>query len=185
MALATIAATAAFGWAFTDDAEPVEPAHVEIVAPEPPKSKKTAGSDGEACKTGCSLAKHAIEPLEEDEFFRVRDEYALLAPGEPTKALETLLFYGERTKLLLDAHGYGEMSQDHVAFLDRQLARDHAHVSVRLIDEADRVRVAIGPTRVRLGKKMHLLPHVLDDVQSLEVNGTVMRTGLYHLWSRY
>lgn len=186
LALAAVAATAAIGWAFTDDARSDDgPVHVEIVAPEPPKQIVTLSGDDEECKTGCSLAKHAIDPLEEDEFLRVRDEYATLPPDEPSKALETLLFYNKRTKRLLKAHGYGAMSEDHVAFLDRQLARDHAYVSVRFVDEADRVRVSAGPMRVPIGVKMHLQPHVLDDVQPMEINGTVVRTGLYHLWSRY
>lgn len=200
VALGVVAAASAVGWALAGRSEPepavvdevaaVEPAvYVDIVAPKVSTEVAHDGDgsepDDENCRNGCSLKTHHVPPFTIEQYRAAIAEYAALPPDQVSQPLDTLLFYGERTKELMRDLGVLGLPPRHREFLDRQLARDHAYVSVRFVDEADRVRVAVGPIRVPIGVKRHLHPHVLDDVQSLEVNGTVMRVGLYHLWSRY
>lgn len=161
---------------------------VEIVAPKPPGGEAVGSpgtaSDPEACQTGCSLAKHDIPPFRRGDFEKALRAYARDPATAPGEALEKLLFYGKETRSYIARHGTGALPAEHLAFLTRELRRRHAIVEIRMIDESGQVRVAYGPQRVPLGQKEHLQPKVRD-LQPLEINGTVMRTGLYHLWSRY
>ena len=127
--------------------------------------------------------KHPIPPYGRGDFARARYQYAQEAPEAESEALETLLFYGAATSEFLDDMGPGPLSPAHQAFLQRELARA-ALVQIRMVDDAGRVRVAYGPQRVPFGIKQHLQP-VDHDLQPLEFNGTVMRTGVNYLWSRY
>ena len=137
----------------------------------------------EKCTSGCSLGKHPLPPYGRGDFARARYEYAQAAPDEPSEALETLLFFGTATKGFLAEMGPGRLSPAHVAFLERELDRD-AVVELRMVDDSGRVRVAYGPQQVPFGIKQHLHP-VEHNLQPLEFNGTVMRTGVNYLWSRY
>ena len=162
--------------------------HVDIVAPTPPDgySARVAPAQGnpEACRTGCSLAKHDIPAFTRGDFEKALRAYAQEPAEASSSALDTLLFYGPDTRHFIDKHGTGALPAGHAAFLKRQLERDHAIVEIRMVEASGRVRIAYGPARVPLGQKEHLQPQG-HDLQPLEINGTVMRTGLYHLWSRY
>jgi len=158
-------------------------ATLEIEAPTPLGTKKDYG-DKENCTTGCSLAKHTIAPFTVEQFHAAVAGYAKAGVDEPMPDLEKLLFYGRRTKALIDEHGLGKLPAEHTAFLKRELARQRAVVSIRMVDASGRVRVNLPPVTVPIGIKQHLKPTALQG-QSMEINGTVMRTGLYHLWSRY
>ena len=138
----------------------------------------------EECTTGCSLAKHSIPAFTPYDFEKTLAAYAALPASEESEELEKLLFYGSRTKQLIEEVGVADLPAEHLAFLTRELARDHAIVSLRLVDDDDVVRVSYGPTKVPFGEKQHLAP-VGEDLQAMEFNGTVMRTGVNYLWSRY
>jgi hypothetical protein len=168
-----------------DDTDQDPAAYVEIVVPQPPGGVST-GPEPEPgdCTTGCSLAHHPIPPFGRGDFAKARYQYAAEAPTAAGESLEQLLFYPTETRFYLDEMGPGPLSPEHVAYLEQQLTRDHAVVSIRLVDDAGQVRVAYGPERVPIGIKQHLSP-VLQDLQPLEFNGTVLRTGVEHLWSRY
>lgn len=157
--------------------------HVVIDVPKPPGKPKPTPKPGE-CTTGCSLAKHSIPPYGRSDFAKARYAYASEPPRNASESLETLLFYGAATRQYLRDMGTGQLSPDHVAFLNKQLSRDHALVSIRMVDDDGVVRVMYGPERVPVGIKQHLKP-VEHDLQPLEFNGTVMRTGVNYLWSRY
>lgn len=170
---------------------PLAEPRVEISYPTPPggadesEAKAKLGPDGkpEACTSGCSLGKHQLPPYGRGDFARARYGYADKDPEAPGEALETLLFHGEATRHFLAEMGPGRLSPTHVAFLERELARA-ALVEIRMVDNSGRVRVTYGPQRVPFGIKQHLHP-VDHDLQPLEFNGTVMRTGVNYLWSRY
>ncbi len=173
------------------DESMVEPGdiRVEVVAPTPPggeKAKPGPGSqdDPEACRTGCSLAKHAIPEFRRGDFEKAMRAYGNEAAEAPSEALEKLLFYSAETRHFIDKHGTGSLSAEHAAFLTRELRRRYAIVEIRMVEADGRVRVSYGPEQVPLGQKEHLQPKG-HDLQPFEINGTVMRTGLYHLWSRY
>ena len=157
---------------------------VHIVAPAVIGGAKQDTKSAEECTTGCSLAKHKIPDFTPDDYLQAIADYAGQPHDADTKPLETLLFYGSRTLQLMQRFGTEGLPSSHLVFLRRELSRTHARVSIRLIDANDRVRVSYGPSRVPLGQKQHLQAVTLAD-QSLEFNGTVMRVGLYHLWSRY
>lgn len=159
---------------------------VEIVIPaivdtDEDKQKK---AEEEACTSGCSLAKHAIPDFEPDDYIAALAKYAVATIDDEGEGIDTLLFYGTKTLQYFEDFGTGPLSEDHVAFLRRELARKEATVEIRFVDEDGGVRVATGPMLVPLGQKQHLHP-IANSVQSMTLNGTVMRTGLYHLWSRY
>ena len=129
---------------------------VDIVAPKPPGKPKPKSD--EPCTTGCSLAKHPIDPFTDEGFLAALDGYAAAEPDMESDALDTLLFYGARTEELLEKHGTGPLSQRHIAFLSRELARRYAIVELRLIEPDGDVRVAYGPSHVPIGRKQHLQP---------------------------
>jgi hypothetical protein len=158
-----------------------EPFRVEIIAP-PVKKKKR-------CASGCSLKKHPVPPFTERDFVATLRRFAgeaLPGPGakEGSPALEKLLFYGRRTKELIRLIGLKPLDQSHRQFLQKQLRYDHAIVGLRIVDERGRVRALLANKRVPFGIKQHLHP-VVRDVQAMDFNGTVMRTGLGHIWARY
>ncbi|MBL4635901.1 MAG: hypothetical protein JKY56_18720 [Kofleriaceae bacterium] len=142
-----------------------------------------AGSE-EECTTSCSLAKHHVPELTEHGFEVAVRAYGKEVVDAPSESLETLLFYGSRTIELMAEIGTEELSEEHLAFLRKELSRDKAWVSLRMVDDDEKVRVSYGPTLVPLGAKQHLAA-VGENLKSMEFNGTVMRTGVNYLWSRY
>lgn len=163
-----------------------EPELVQVVFedPAPPGPAKKKDKAAEECTTSCSLAKHPIAPFTAADFELTMQEYADHDAEAASAAFEKLLFYGPDTRRFLETFGADPLPSQHQRVLERELARDHALVSLRLVDEAEKVVVLYGPHRVPIGQKQHLAP-VGDDLQAMEFNGTVMRTGVNYLWSRY
>ena len=155
---------------------------VDIEVPESPADKKK--NDPKACH-GCSIGKHHIPPYTDEVFREAMESYAEYPYWQESQGLDTLLFYGDETLEKLAEHGTEPLSPEHVAFLKRELRRTHAYVHIRVIDEHGVVRVEVGPERVPLKVKKHLKPRDTGNLYAMEFNGTVARTGLYHLWSRY
>lgn len=150
-----------------------------------PMPETAADKEGkEKCTTSCSLAKHKIPDFTPYDFEQTLAAYAARPATEVSEELEKLLFYGLDTKEYLKSVGHGELPAGHLAYLQSELKRDHATVEIRLVDDNEVVRVSYGPTSVPLGAKQHLAP-VGEDLQAMEFNGTVMRTGVNYLWSRY
>lgn len=176
-------------WVVTDTGSATAHAEPELVQvvfedPIPPGPAKKKDKAAEECTTSCSLAKHPIAPFAAADFEVAMQEYAKHDAEEPSEPLERLLFYGPDTRRFLETFGADALPAQHLRVLERELARDHAMVSLRLVDEADNVVVVYGPHSVPIGQKQHLAP-VGDDLQAMEFNGTVMRTGVNYLWSRY
>jgi hypothetical protein len=153
---------------------------VEIEVPTPPGK---AGK-GSACHTGCSLKSHPLPAFTLTDFNKALAEYGRAshdAPAQP--ALERLLFYAEYTRTLLRKHGHGALSPAQRQRLDRELSR-RALVAIRIVDATGAVRADLPWTRVPFGVKQHLHPRTRA-IQAMSFNGTVMRTGLGHIWARY
>ena len=139
----------------------------------------------EECTTSCSLAKHPVPPFTELDFELALADYAKADPEAESEGLETLLFYGPKTQAFLQNFGHGDLSLEHEKVLTRELGRTEARVSLRLVDEGDEsIRAIYGPSLVPIGQKQHLAT-IGDGVLAMEFNGTVMRTGVNYLWSRY
>ncbi|MCA9666266.1 MAG: hypothetical protein KC503_11785 [Myxococcales bacterium] len=171
--------------------EPRSDAGKEVTIVAPPGSDDgddhhgTGSGSGVGCNTGCSLKKHYVAPFLLDDYKHAIALYKKEPMAEGSKGLETLLFYGERTRELMRKHGTFDLPRDRRQFLLRELSRTHATVTLRIVDDKGEVRASTGPMHVPVGQKQHLRSVRLSAVQSLEFNGTVMRVGLYHLWSRY
>lgn len=155
---------------------------VDIEVPMSAAEKKKA--DPKACH-GCSIGKHHIPPYTDEMFREAMAAYAKLPHWQESEGLDTLLFYGDETLEKLEEHGTEPLSPEHLAFLRRELSRTHAEVHIRVVDEYGEVRVEYGPERVPLKVKEHLQAKENGNLYAMEFNGTVARTGLYHLWSRY
>lgn len=138
----------------------------------------------DVCDTGCSAASSAIDELSVEEYLALIEAWAADPDREGGRALETLLFHGAQVPGLAAFHGTGSLRGSDVAYLLREVARDHALLSVRLVNEAGEERLRLGPARVPLGEKQHLFPEHLSDLQPPEVSGTVRRVGVDHLWAR-
>ncbi|RMH42971.1 MAG: hypothetical protein D6689_06495 [Deltaproteobacteria bacterium] len=156
---------------------------VDIVAPAPVAPPKAAGDDGN-CASGCSLKNHPVPPFTPEQFADALAAYQRQPVAADGDALDTLLFYGRRTRELIDLFGTDPLDDAHRTWLLRELSRTHARVSIRVIDEHGAVRALVDGQRVPIGIKQHLHAQV-KDLQPLEFNGTVMRVGLNTVWSRY
>lgn len=183
LALVSLAGCATSGEAA--DAQNEGYAEVVFEVPEGTGPELTGDKEKEECTTSCSLKKHPIPPFTELDFEMARDRYAQAGPEDESEGLETLLFYGPRTTEFLAELGHGELSDKHRAVLTRELGRTEAEVTLRLVDEKDEsIRAVYGPNPVPIGQKQHLAT-VGDGLVAMEFNGTVMRTGVNYLWSRY
>ena len=184
-ALFLATSTAIGGCAGGGGGDSEEPAPTVIIE-SPVPTGKVAKADGnkEECTTSCSLAKHPVPPFDELDYELAIQHYADELPGVESESFEQLLFYGPRTVHFMKELGTEGLSQAHLDALERELARDHALVSLRLVDESNGVVASYGPERVPIGIKQHLAPSN-DELQAMEFNGTVMRTGVNYLWARY
>ncbi len=188
IAATLVAALGTWTWAASDSgrssAEPQELLANPIVTFDEPMPEAPGDESKEKCTTSCSLAKHKIPDFTPYDFEKTLAAYAAQPASEVSDELEKLLFYGIDTKEYLSEVGHAGLPTAHLEFLKRELTRDHATVELRLVDDNEVVRVSYGPTSVPLGAKQHLAP-VGEDLQAMEFNGTVMRTGVNYLWSRY
>ena len=139
----------------------------------------------EVCATGCSAASYVDGELSQAELARLLAVWES-APASPEGelALDTLLFYGPQTRALAWRSGFDGLSHSRAKLLARELERDQARVSVRLVNEAGEERLYLPPTRFPLGEKQHVMAERTSDLQPPEVSGTVKRVGLSHLWVR-
>ena len=136
------------------------------------------------CATGCSAATIEVEGLSEQAFEELLEQYSEHAFDEPTRALETLLFYSTDVRELTERLGLGALDAEHAEFLEREIERGHAQLSVRMLGEEGEERLRLGPVRVPLNEKQHLLPERSLNLQVPEISGTVRRVGVTHLWTR-
>ncbi|HJN76049.1 MAG TPA: hypothetical protein QGF58_19110 [Myxococcota bacterium] len=137
------------------------------------------------CKTTCSLGDQQEHiHLSDEEIEVLLQDWALQPIGEPTIELETLLFYFHDTEDWL-ADNVAPVDYAHLAFIERELARDHVTVEMRLLDEDGEVRGTLPPTDIPLKEKQHIVFDGTGSLGHLETGGKVKRVGLDHLWSRW
>ena len=151
-------------------------------ADETPQAVESTEAEGPGCMVGCSVPPP--ETPADEELAAWLQEVVGAPAGTPSLALDTLLFHRQATVAYLDRKG-SELEGPQVDFLLRELARTHARVAMRLVDEHGVVRGELKPTRVPLGVKKHLAFEARQRLQPFETNGTAIRVGLGHIWSRY
>lgn len=142
-----------------------------------------AGGCGETCTLE---ARHGPAALSEADYRELLATWAEEPLGEPTQALETLLFHWDGTKLWLDTVGAPGLSPQQEAFLRYELSRDSYDMEMRLVDDTGAVRATVSRTDVPFDHKEHLA-FELDDsgLQAFITSGRSKRVGLHHLWSRW
>ena len=131
------------------------------------------------CKT-CSDHGEAVGVLTRAEFRVLLAQFAAVPVGCESDALDALLFHGARTRTLVaQSHG---LAASHRAYLERELSRDHARLSVRVVAEDGTERIRLD-RRVPLDIKQHL-HGTTRGLQNPEISGTVRRVGLDYVWGR-
>jgi hypothetical protein len=135
------------------------------------------------CTGGCATSSHEPLPLSESELRKAFDGVAGRAAGEPSPALETLLFHAPQTRDYLNTMG-ARLTESQRAFLERELNRSHVQFELRILDEAGVERLRLEPRRVPLRIKQHLHAEHHRNLQPPEISGTLYRVGLDHLWAR-
>ncbi|MFT5052925.1 MAG: hypothetical protein ACI8QZ_004363 [Chlamydiales bacterium] len=145
----------------------------------------TPQTRAEVCATGCAAASSGEGEMGAHEFERLLDTWAEHeGTDQGARALDTLLFHGARAMDLGARLGYGILDPERAGFLQRELGRGHALLSVRLVSPSGEERLHLGPTRIPLGEKQHLIATDTSDLQPPEVSGTLRRVGVDHLWAR-
>ncbi len=137
----------------------------------------------EVCASGCAASHHPTEQLTDRQFDQLLADYSVEPIGDAGEAFETLLYYGRQVTVLLDRHGTGPLDSLRAEILKQELARGHAEVSIRIVDESGVVRALLPPTSVPLDRRheFKLDPH---DLQPLIASGTIKRVGRDHIWTR-
>ncbi len=135
------------------------------------------------CASGCAASRHPTETLSREQFFALRQEMARGPLDETNRALETLLYYGRQSRDLLSREGFGPLGPLQGDFLWAELARTHARVSLRIVDESGQIRSKMHKTIVPLDRR-HEFEMESHNLQPLITSGTVKRVGLDHLWTR-
>jgi hypothetical protein len=135
------------------------------------------------CASGCAASRHPTETLTREQFFALRQEMTCGPLDETNRALETLLYYGRQSRDLLSREGFGPLGPRQGDFLWAELARTHARISLRIVDESGQVRSKMRKTIVPLDRR-HVFEMESHNLQPLITSGTVKRVGLDHLWTR-
>ena len=138
------------------------------------------------CAGSCSLPGNhgSTDELSESAFLGWLTQWAEEPVGEPTLALETLLFHGPRSVELLSKHGE-RLDEEHRAFLTEELSRNTVRMEMRLVDEHGTVRGTLDSGGFPLKEKQHLVFADTGSLGWLETGGKIKRVGLGHLWSRW
>lgn len=155
--------------------------------PPPAAPASVAGSSRYPdCTGSCSLGDRpqTTAAFSEEAFLDALETWAAEPLGEPTLALETLLFHGAETVGWLSVHA-DTLSADQQAFLRHELSRDQVEIEMRLIDDDGVERGVLRSGIFSLREKQHLVFEGTDTLMRLETGGKVKRVGLAHLWSRW
>jgi len=170
---------------FTSDSEPLIPSVL-------PKLEGDFSSDERAlfephgeqvCASGCAVSRHPTKELTKTVYRQLLGQFLREPISEDSHALESLLFYGRQTREMLSTVGIGPLDPQRAAVLQQELARTHAKISIRVVDENGVVRSSLPETSVSLDRR-HVFSMNVNKVQPLVTSGTVKRVGLNHLWTR-
>ncbi len=137
------------------------------------------------CASSCALDAAPTTPMTRDQVESLLATWSAEPIGEPTLALETLLFHGPEIRAWLQTLGGGPLDDEHLQFLQDELARDTVRVEMRVVDTLGRERGTLVASSVGLAEKQHLAFEATGSLGHLETGGKVKRVGLGHLWSRW
>ena len=137
----------------------------------------------QVCASGCSLSRHPTSTLTTRRYRELLAQCNTLALDANNLAFETLLYFGRQTQALVDTHGTLPLDQNESALLRQELKRQHAAVSIRVVDDQGRIRSWVDNVSVPLDRR-HVFAMETDGLPPLVTSGTVKRVGLDHLWTR-
>jgi hypothetical protein len=137
----------------------------------------------EVCASGCAASSHPTKELTRERFSQLLGRFAIEPMNEDSPALDSLVYFGRQTRKFIEAKGFGPLDQQRSRFLWDELARNHAKIAIRVVDEHGEVRSWIEPTKVPLDRR-HVFDMQTNGVQPLVTSGTVKRTKLGYLWTR-
>ena len=135
------------------------------------------------CASGCAASRHPTGRLTAAAFRQLLTAYQQTAPTGDNEALEKLLFYGRQSQLHWQGVKTSSVDPLWRTILDAELNKTHVRISLRILDEAGRVRSRTNGVRVPLDRR-HVFEMENEDLQPLVTSGTVKRVGLDHLWTR-
>ena len=145
------------------------------------------GHGDQVCASGCSLSRHPTEKLTLETYRQTVRDAARASSTTLLRAdnlaFETLLFFGRQTSKMVERYGAVPLCEAQQAQLMRELRRQHARVSIRVIDQDGVNRSWTDEVRVPLDRR-HVFQMETNGVQPLVTSGTVKRVGLDHLWTR-
>lgn len=137
----------------------------------------------QVCASGCAASRHPTDRLTKRRFLQLLDECSQSPLNANNLAFETLLFFGRQTSQLLDDCGSGALTTAQALTLRNELTRQHAFVSIRLVDVHGDIRSKVCNVRVPLDRR-HVFSMTSKGLPPLVTSGTVKRVGQKHLWTR-
>ncbi len=135
------------------------------------------------CASGCALSRHPTGRLTRARYDELIEQLAGGSNPESAAVWDELVYYGPQSREFLRLDSSGRLSAGTTARLARELARDHVHIQIRVVDETGSVRSWLPPTRIPLDRR-HVFDMQTDGLPSLVTSGTVKRVGLDYLWVR-
>lgn len=135
------------------------------------------------CASGCAASNHPTPELAVQMFKDLMQEFSTEPISEQSLALEALLYYGKQTQDLIANYGASPLDDRREQFLLNELTKNHAKISIRLVDEFGNVRASNVPAAVPFNRR-HVFTMEGSNLQPLVSSGTVKRVGLYHIWTR-
>jgi hypothetical protein len=138
----------------------------------------------EACASGCAVSHHPTPRLTTDHCRTLLAEYQQEPFDQGSESLDALLYFDSQTRFQLRKDSLRELlDADHLTFLQRELSRDQAIVSLRMIDQHGKVRAGFPATEVPQHVRQ-VFECDVDNLQPLVCSGTVKRVGKNHIWQR-
>lgn len=164
------------------------------------RSAPDQGPTDTSCR-GCAVQpSDPLTPAQLTELLQRFAASSLPTPGQDydSISLDILLFHRDQLRQALGAGGaapsatsatgpkFPELPAAHRRFLHRASAAQQVRLGLHIIDDQGRERARLVPRTVTLGEKSHLHFSAAErsDLEAFEVSGTIVRVGLYHLWSR-
>ena len=119
------------------------------------------------------------------EFLGLLADWSAEPIDSPSLALETLLFHGQASRQMLLQLPPETLSETRREFLLTELARNHAAIELRIIDEEGLVRGELRADQLGLNDPAHRHLSGTGSLGEVELSGRVRRVGLQHIWSRW
>lgn len=139
------------------------------------------------CGETCALEDHHGPPaLTRADYLELLGTWSHEPLGDPTEALETLLYHWDGTLMWMGELGTPGLNPQQAAFLQDELARQTYDMEMRLVEDGGQIRATLAAADLPLDHKEHLT-FDLDGsgLQPFLTSGRSKRVGLGHLWSRW